>query len=120
MKKLKYTFLALLVVACMKDDVDFIDEPINTNLEIAALEGLKFQNSDITDGSLWNFKTQTAGLYTLEIRNHFNLLVSKSTFNAKTGDNVKEFYTRALQDGDYDVIILSGQDVIHKNKLTIK
>lgn len=120
MKKLKYTFLALLVVACMKDDIDFIERPIDTRLEIAELEGLKFQGSDITDGSLWNFKTLTEGDYVLEIRNHFNQLISKAKFNAEIGDNISEFYTKALQDGDYKIVILNNDDVIHERKLTIR
>ena len=61
MKKITYFLLALLAVSCMKDEIDFIDAPIDSKLEILALEGLKFQGSDITDGSLWNFKTLSEG-----------------------------------------------------------
>jgi len=120
-QKWYYTILFTLFLACAPDaDIteDFTYTP--NKLMIAGEEGLKFENSQITDGSQFNFKTQTAGTYTLEIRNHFNLLTSKSTFNAKIGDNIYSFYTRALQDGDYDVIILKGQDVVQKVKLTIQ
>lgn len=120
MKKITYFLLALLAVSCMKDEIDFIDAPIDSKLEILALEGLKFQGSDITDGSLWNFKTLSEGTYTLEIRNHFNNLISKNNFNAEIGDNVQKFYTNALLDGDYNLVILNGQDVVHERKLTIR
>ena len=53
----------------------FIDAPVDSQLEILDIEGLKFQSSDITDGSLWNFKTLTEGKYTLEIRNHFKIFL---------------------------------------------
>ena len=119
MKKLTYLLFAILAVSCMKDD-EFITAPINSQLEILEMEGLKFQSSDITDGSLWNFKTLTEGQYTLEIRNHFKTLISKNKFNAEIGDNVSKFYTKALLDGDYTIVILSGQDVIHERKLTIR
>lgn len=120
-QKYYYTILFTLFLACAPD-ADFLEDYNYTpnNLTIAGEEGLRFENSQITDGNQFNFKTQTAGTYTLEIRNHFNLLTSKSTFNAKIGDNVYSFYTRALQDGDYDVIILKGQNVVQKVKLTIQ
>jgi len=120
MKKLTYLLFAILAVSCMKDEEMFIDAPIDSQLEILEMEGLKFQSSDITDGSLWNFKTLTEGQYTLEIRNHFKTLISKNKFNAEIGDNVSKFYTKALLDGDYTIVILSGQDVIHERKLTIR
>ena len=94
------TILFTLFLACAPDRDEFIsyNQNTNTRLEIADLEGLQFENSNITDGSEFNFKTQTAGQYTLEVRDHFKTLITKSIINAEVGDNVLYFYTKALQD----------------------
>lgn len=120
-QKWYYTILFTLFLACAPETEQFEDYTLISNkLTILDLEGLKFENSNISDGDQFNFKTQSEGKYTLEIRNHFNKLITKSSLNAKSGDNLYTFYTRALQDGDYDVIILNGEDVLHKKKLTIQ
>ena len=120
-QKWYYTILFTLFLACAPD-ADIIEDFTYTpdKLMIAGEEGLKFQNSQINDGDQFNFKTQKEGTYTLEVRNHFNLLISKTKFNANTGDNLYSFYTNALKDGDYNVIILNGENVIHNKKLTIQ
>ena len=120
MKNFIYLLLTILVISCVKDDDYYFDQPVDSKLELLDVEGLKFQGSDITDGSLWNFNTLTEGSYNLEIRNHFNTLVSKTKFNAVIGDNVSNFYTKALKDGDYTVVIINGEDVIHEKRLTIR
>ena len=120
MKKLFYFLIFLFILGCAKDEFETPLVPDSNKLEIASLEGLKFQGSDITDGSLWNFKTQSPGLYNLEIKNHFGELISKSIVNVKMGDNVREFYTRALKDGDYTILIIKENDIIHERKLTIR
>ena len=120
-QKYYYTILFTLFLACAPDQETFEDYTYTPNrLEIAGLEGLKFEYSSVSDGDQFNFKTQSKGAYKLEVRNHFNQLISKTTINAINGDNIYSFYTRALQDGDYDVIILKGQDVVQKVKLTIQ
>lgn len=120
MKNFIYLLLVLVVVSCVKDDEFYYEQPVDTRLEILDVEGLKFQGNDITDGSLWNFKTLTEGTHLLEIRDHFNTLISKTKFNAAIGDNVQKFYTKALKDGDYTIVILYGENVLHERKLTIR
>lgn len=116
------TILFTLFLACAPDRDEFItyNQNTNTRLEIADLEGLSFENSNITDGTEFNFKTQTAGTYTLEIRDHFKTLISKSILTAQVGDNVFDFYTKALQDGDYFIIIKKGSKEIENTKMTIQ
>lgn len=120
MKKLIYLLLAIVVVACMKDE---FEDPWGVNvddrLEIADIEGLAFQGSEIRDGSLFNLKTLTAGDYTLEVRNRFNNVVSKSVIKAVEGDNVNEFYTRAFSDGDYTIIVYYAGEELYNVKYTI-
>ena len=121
-QKTYYTILFMLFLACTPDRIDYIPYNQNTNikLEIAELEGLKFENSSITDGTKFNFKTQTAGKYTLEIRDHFKVLISKSIINAEEGDNVMRFYTKALQQGDYDITIFNSTNEVQSTKMTIQ
>ena len=121
-QKWYYFWLFVLFLACAPDRDEFINYNMNTNtrLEIADLEGLSFENSNITDGTEFNFKTQTAGQYTLEIRDHFKTLISKSIINAQVGDNVLNFYTKALQDGDYFISINKENKVVQETKMTIQ
>ena len=120
MKKLLYLFLAFLAVACMRDELEDFNIVTDDRLEIADIEGLKFQGSSITDGSLFNLKTLTAGNYILEIRNRYNDIVSKSVIKAEEGDNVNEFYTRAFEDGDYTIKIYFAGDELYSVKYTIQ
>ena len=117
-----YTILFTLFLACAPDNDDYIryNQNTNTRLEIAELEGLKFENSSITDGTEFNFKTQTAGKYTLEIRDHFKVLISKSIINAEEGDNVMRFYTKALQQGDYNITIFNSTNKVQQTKMNIQ
>jgi|TARA_B100000212_G_scaffold90220_1_gene66178 hypothetical protein len=121
-QKWYYFWLFVLFLACAPDRDEFIsyNQNTNTRLEIADLEGLSFENSNITDGTEFNFKTQTAGQYTLEIRDHFKTLISKSIINAQVGDNVLNFYTKALQDGDYFISINKENKVVQETKMTIQ
>ena len=114
--------LFTLFLACAPDRDEFIsyNMNINTKLEIADLEGLSFENSSITDGTEFNFKTQTAGKYTLEIRDHFKTLISKSIIDAKVGDNVMKFYTRALQNSDYTIIIKKDGKIKYNVKYNVQ
>ena len=114
--------LFTLFLACAPDSDEFISYNKNTNtrLEIANLEGLSFENSSITDATEFNFKTQTAGKYTLEIRDHFKTLISKSVINAQVGDNVMKFYTKALQNSDYTILIKKDGKTIHNVKYNIQ
>ena len=121
-QKWYYFWLFVLFLACAPDRDEFIsyNQNTNTRLEIADLEGLSFENSNITDGTEFNFKTQTAGQYTLEIRDHFKTLISKSIIKAQVGDNVLNFYTKALQDGDYFISINKQNKVVQETKMTIQ
>ena len=121
-QKWYYFWLFVLFLACAPDRDEFItyNQNTNTRLEIADLEGLSFENSSITDATEFNFKTQTAGTYTLEIRDHFRTLISKSIITAQVGDNVFNFYTKALQQGDYFISIHSTKNKVQETKMTIQ
>ena len=122
-QKWYYFWLFVLFLACTKDDYsDFQTLYPNTagNMSIAEVTGLKFEGSNITDGSKFNLKVLEEGKYTIEIRDYFKNLTSKSTIDAKSGDNVLKFYTKALQGGDYTITIGKDGQEIHNIKLVIK
>lgn len=122
-QKKYYFWLFFLFLACTKDDYsDFqtLNPNIAGDMAIADVTGLKFEGSNITDGSKFNLKVLEAGEYSIEVRDYFKNLTSKSIIDAKSGDNVLKFYTRALQDGDYTITINKNGLELHNIKLVIK
>jgi len=122
-QKWYYFWLFVLFLACAKDDYsDFqtLNPNIAGDMAIAEVTGLKFEGSNITDGSKFNLKVLEAGEYSIEVRDYFKNLTSKSIINAKSGDNVLKFYTRALRDGDYTITINKNGSELHNVKLVIK
>ena len=122
-QKWYYFWLFVLFLACVKDDYsDFqtLSPNLADNMSIEEPTGLKFQGSNITDGSKFNLKVLEAGEYSIEVRDYFKNLTSKSIINAQSGDNVFKFYTRALQDGDYTITVSKDGEQIYNVKLVIK
>ena len=122
-QKWYYFWLFVLFLACAKDDYsDFqtLNPNVAGDMAIAEVTGLKFEGSNITDGSKFNLKVLEAGEYSIEVRDYFKNLTSKSIINAKSGDNVFKFYTRALRDGDYTITIGKDGTELHNVKLVIK
>jgi len=122
-QKWYYFWLFVLFLACAKDDYsDFqtLSPNLADNMSIEELTGLKFQGSNITDGSKFNLKVLEAGECSIEVKDYFKNLTSKSIINAQSGDNVLKFYTRALQDGDYTISIGKDGQEIYNVKLVIK
>jgi len=122
-QKWYYFWLFVLFLACTKDDYsDFQTLYPNTagDMSIAEVTGLKFEGSNITDGSKFNLKVLEAGEYSIEIRDYFKNLTSKSIIDAKAGDNVLKFYTQALRDGDYTITINKNGSELYNVKLVIK
>lgn len=122
-QKWYYFWLFVLFLACAKDDYsDFqtLNPNVAGDMAIAEVTGLKFEGSNITDGSKFNLKVLEAGEYSIEVRDYFKNLTSKSIINAKSGDNVLKFYTRALREGDYTITIGKDGTELHNVKLVIK
>ena len=120
-QKRYYFWLFFLFLACAPDSIDYNNYTyVGSKLKITETQGLKFNNSSIVDGTQFNFKTESEGTYTLEIRDHFRTLISKSKLTAKVGDNIYSFYTRALQQGDYTITIKQGTNKVQETKMTIQ
>ena len=122
-QKWYYFWLFVLFLACAKDeytDYQTINTTVAGDMAIADATGLKFEGSNITDGSKFNLKVLEAGEYSIEVRDYFKNLTSKSIIDAKAGDNVLKFYTQALRDGDYTITIGKDGTELHNVKLVIK
>jgi len=119
-QKWYYFWLFVLFLACTKDDHQFIYPDLIDSMSIASPTGLKFEGSNITNGSKFNLKVLEEGKYTIEVRDYFKNLTSKSIIDAKSGDNVLKFYTQALQGGDYTITIGKDGKELHNVKLVIK
>lgn len=115
--------LLLITLGCTKDDYLEITT-INSNtvgsMLITETTGLKFEESNITDGSKFNLKVLEEGKYIIEVRDPFKNLTSKSIIDVKSGDNVMKFYTKALRDGDYNIIVGKDGVELHNVRLVIK
>lgn len=103
MKKIYYFIFLLLVLGCMKDDDIFFDiTPVTAaELQIDELTGLKFARTSLRDNTQFNIKTDETGVYSVEILDITNSLVSRNNLTVKEGDNVYSVYTKILEPGDY-------------------
>ena len=120
-QKIYYTILFTLFLAC-SPEADLVSYTfVPDTLEMDNNTGLKFDNSTVEDGSLFNIKTAKTGVYTLEVLDLTKSLVTRNTFVAKEGDNVFMFYTKAIERGDYTFKFYDNQkNLIQSQKLFIK
>lgn len=120
-QKWYYTILFLLFLACAKDYDFEITTYTQENLKMLTETGLKFENSNIQDGTKFNIKTNSNGKVSVEILDLTNTLVSRNTLEVNEGDNVYTVYTRALSTGDYTFRFLDvNGNEIEKLKLFVQ
>ncbi len=104
MKKLSLLIFGLIVLAsCRKMDVPMPQQTISEDLKIASLSGIKLQTPFVTNEVLMNVKSETSQTVTIRIFDIANRVVSKSTSDVKSGDNVLKVYTSALPSSGYRI-----------------
>lgn len=105
MKKVSLFFIGIiLLVGCRKDP--FVYPPIvevNDNLKISSSVGIKLESVFVTSEVSMNVKTEFSQTVTIKIFDIANRVVSKSTSNVKTGDNILKVYTSALPKSAYRI-----------------
>tara|TARA_S200002703_G_scaffold155522_1_gene159780 strand:- start:1278 stop:1637 length:360 start_codon:yes stop_codon:yes gene_type:complete len=118
---MKKILLALLILTgCAKDYSEIDNDLIIADLQIEGNLGLKFYNNNtITDTDLFNIKSPINTIYTLEVKDIFDNIVTKSTLEAKAGDNVYAFYTNAFKNGHYTISVYHDGELIAETKQTI-
>ena len=117
---MKRILLALLILTgCAKDYSIGNTDSLIPDLQVEGDIGLSFYNSTITDTDLFNIKSPINTTYTLEVKDVFNNLITKSTLEAKVGNNVYAFYTNAFKIGHYTISIYHNNQLIAETKQTI-
>ena len=112
MKKLSFLILSLLVLnSCTKHD---IPEPavqqIDPNLKMSSSFGIKLQTAFVTTEVSMNVKTESSQTVTIKIYDISNRVVSKSTSDVKSGDNILKVYTSALPSSAYRIALYDANN----------
>jgi hypothetical protein len=107
MKKLSFLIVSLIVLnSCTKSDLpEPISQQINSDLKMSSSFGIKLQNSFVTSEVSMNVKTESAQTVTIKIYDISNRVVSKSTSEVKSGDNLLNVYTSALPSSAYRIAL---------------
>jgi hypothetical protein len=117
---MKRILLALLILTgCAKDYSLDNTESIIPDLQVEGEIGLSFYNSTITDTDLFNIKSPINTTYTLEVKDVFDNLITKSTLKANAGNNVYAFYTNAFKAGHYTISVYHNGELIAETNQTI-
>jgi hypothetical protein len=109
MKKVSLVLFGLiLLVGCRKSDVPMPPQSISDDLKIASLSGLKLQTAFVTSEVSMNIKSETSQTVTIRIFDIANRVVSKSTSDVKSGDNILKVYTSSLPSSGYRIAVYSA------------
>lgn len=100
-KLLSILFVFTLIVGCSKDDV-FV-EPVQNNLQIKDLIGIKLENVFVTDKVSMNVKLETAGTVRIKIKDLSGEMVSQEKIDVVAGDNILSIYTKSLPKSSYTI-----------------
>ena len=106
MKKVSLVLFGLiLLLGCRKSDFPIPPQSVSDDLKIASLSGLKLQTAFVTTEVSMNIKSETSQTVTIRIFDIANRVVSKSTSEVKSGDNILKVYTSALPSSGYRIAI---------------
>jgi hypothetical protein len=107
MKKASLFLFGLIILSGCRKNEPFAVAPqqIDPNLVIASSVGIKLQTAFVTSEVSMNVKSQTAQTVTVKISDITNRIVSKSTSDVKSGDNILTLYTSALPSSAYRIAI---------------
>ncbi len=104
MKKLSLLVFGLMIlVGCRKTDIYPTPQEVDPSLKINSLSALKLQTVFVMNEVSMNVKTETSQTATIKIFDIANRVVSKSTSNVKSGDNILKVYTSALPSSAYRI-----------------
>jgi uncharacterized protein YcfL len=106
MKKLSFLIGLFLVVGCTKHEPIVSNQnTIDPNLAIASTVGIKLQTTFVTSEVSMNVKSPVAQTVTVKITDITNRVVSKSTSDIKSGDNILKLYTSVLPSSAYRIAV---------------
>lgn len=104
MKKfLALAIIALIVIACNREDDLLPVAEISEELKISSTTGIKLETPFVTESVEVNAKIQDSGIYTIRIFDISNRVVSKEDTFLKQGDNIIEINTNILPRSAYRI-----------------
>jgi hypothetical protein len=116
MKKLSLLVFRIVVLrGCTKQDIVPQPQSISDNLKISSSVGLKLETPFVTTEVAMNIKSDVAQTVTVKIFDISNRVVSKSSSDVKSGDNILRVYTSALPSSAYRIALYDAAG----NMLTI-
>lgn len=92
----------ILLVGCTKD-ITTTAQITPANLAIASTVGIKLQTVFVTNEVSMNVKSNSPQTITIKILNITNSVVSKSTAEVKSGDNILKLYTSSFPSSAYRI-----------------
>jgi len=116
MKKLSLLVFSLVILgSCTKTEIVPQPQSISDNLKISSSVGLKLETPFVTTEVAMNIKSDVAQTVTVKIFDISNRVVSKSSSDVKSGDNILRVYTSALPSSAYRIALYDAAG----NMLTI-
>jgi hypothetical protein len=116
MKKLSLLVFSLVILgSCTKTELVPQPQSISDNLKISSSVGLKLETPFVTTEVAMNIKSDVAQTVTVKIFDISNRVVSKSSSDVKSGDNILRVYTSALPSSAYRIALYDAAG----NMLTI-
>ena len=107
MKKSLLILGLITLVGCTKNVPLAVNnmQQLDPNLAIASSVGVKLQTVFVTSEVSMNIKSPVAQTVTVKITDITNKVVSKSTSDVKSGDNVLSLYTSAFPSSAYRIAV---------------
>ena len=103
-KKISYTLLFTLALACTPDDGFYVErytEEVPENLLIGELVGIKLNSNFATNEVKMNVKLEHDGKYYIKVVNISGKVVAKELVNGIVGDNLFTVYTATFPKSSY-------------------
>ena len=101
--------MAFLFAGCRKSDSFAYIPQTPSDLAIASTVGVKLQTVFVTSEVSMNVKSNVAQTVTIKILNISNSVVSKSTADVQSGDNILKLYTSAFPSSAYRIAIYDAK-----------
>jgi hypothetical protein len=101
--------LTLVLLSCRKTNDVILINQIPSELAINSVSGIKLETPFVTSQVSMNVKSEVAQTVTIKIFDISNRVVSKSTSDVKSGDNVLKVYTTALPSSAYRIALFDNK-----------
>jgi PBP1b-binding outer membrane lipoprotein LpoB len=101
--------MAFLFAGCRKSDTIASLPQTPSDLAIASTIGVKLQTVFVTNEVSMNVKSNVPQTVTIKILNIANYVVSKSTADVQSGDNILKLYTAAFPSSAYRIAIYDSK-----------